>query len=124
MSDTLIVKIGYPVNHLFKVVSGEVLRKGCVSLFHQREKVPPLHVLEHDEENLDAVARWFNHDLPLEIVLKKFDDARVVHRRQERNFIRQHLLELVQADGRNFVAFDDLDRMKTVCPFVPRQFYP
>lgn len=98
MSDTLIVKVGYPVNHLFKVVSGEVLRKGCVSLFHQREKVPPLHVLEHDEKNLDAVARGFNHNLALEIVLEKFDDARVVHRRQERNFIRQHLLELVKAD--------------------------
>lgn len=120
----LVMKISNPVNHLFKVVAGEVLREGRAPLFHQRKKITALDELKHYEENLDTVARGFDHDLPLQVVLEKLDDSWVVHRREERNLVCQHLLELVEADGLDLVPLDDLDRVKAVRPFVPRQFDP
>ena len=81
---------------LTKVVSSKSLRKGaCLILdFDETEEVSLLNQLQHDEVDLDLLARLFDHNFSIDgVVLNYSNNVWVFQVLQERDFIPKYSFE-------------------------------
>lgn len=81
---------------------------------NEGKEISLLNEFKDNEKHLDSFSTWFDNDLSLAIILKKFNNVGVVHCLYQVDLILQYFFECGEIDPLDLVPLNNFDCVKPV----------